>query len=117
MTETAAAVEKQPVKKEKTIAEKYFAELYGDGKLTRVPVAHLYFKVDDQFDFSEISVSQKSNLECKRFDLEKGRYFVCDFIPAWQVFELTWVAGVDSPPTTTMLPTTHVRRWKRGGVS
>jgi hypothetical protein len=46
-----------------TTAEKYFADLHAD-KLTRVPVAHLYF--NEPIDFAGVGESQISNRGCVR---------------------------------------------------
>lgn len=100
-------------KKATTVVDKYFAELHTDSKLTRVPVAHLYFATDNYLDVNECGVSQLSNAECRRPG-GTGRYWVSDFVPAWQMFEVTLVVGPDSVPVTSLLPAAHIRRWKRG---
>lgn len=113
MHETAS--DKASTAKKKTIAEKYFDDLHGDGKLTRVPVKHLYFA--ENIDFQGGGESQVSNRACIRISADdpmtQRRTWVSDFIPAWQVFELSFVAAPDSTPITELIPAVHVRRWKR----
>lgn len=114
------STEKQPDAKaggarKKTTAEKYFDDLHSDGKLTRIPVKHLYFA--ENIDFNGGGDSQVSNRACIRIDPANpqtmNRTWVCDFIPAWQVFEVTYIPGPESMPITEMLPAVHVRRFKR----
>lgn len=105
----AGAAPKKP-----SVVEKYFAELHGDGKLTRIPVAHLYFA--ENIDHSGSWEHQFSNAACFRpckNPETRPRYYVADFIPAWQMFEVSAVSGPDATPATELLPVAHVRRWKR----
>lgn len=92
----------------------YFAKLHDDAKLTRIPVAHLYYA--DTIDHSAGWESQMSNSACFRpGKVPEGtnRYFVADFIPAWQQFEVSAVRGPGAVPVTEYLPVAHIRRWKR----
>lgn len=93
-----------------TTAEKYFADLHAD-KLTRVPVAHLYF--NEPIDFAGVGESQISNRGCVRLSGDFRRAWVCDFIPMWQVFELSYCPSPDAPVITEWIPAAHVRRFKR----
>lgn len=101
--------------KKKTVAEKYFDDMHSDGKLTRIPVKHLYFA--ENIDFNGGGDSQVSNRACVRINPEDPatmrRSWICDFIPAWQTFEITFVPAPESVPITELIPVVHVRRWKR----
>jgi hypothetical protein len=112
MSENTQSAEK-PAPKKKTIAEEYFERLYAGDKLTRVPVAHLFFT--ENIDHSAGWESQFSNARCFRVGQgpqnSPSRYYVADYIPAWQAFELTAVKGPDSEPVTELVPAAHVRRW------
>ncbi len=113
MNESIVENAKAAAPKRKTVVEKYFEDLHGDGKLTRIPVKHIYFA--ETIDHSGGWESQISNAACFRPG-QAGtlqRYFVADFIPAWQQFEVSVVRGQDSEPITELLPAAHVRRWKR----
>lgn len=98
----------------KSLAELYFEKLHGDSKLTRIPVKHLFFA--ESIDHSGGWESQISNAVCYRPGQQPSnlsRYYVADFIPAWQAIEWSSVRGPDSEPVTEILPIVHVRRWKR----
>lgn len=76
-------------------------------RLTRIRCAHLYFAENIDLAYGSSS-SQISNLKCGKG--EDGRpYYECDFIPAWQSFEIYFVRGeqIDSQ----MIPACHIRRW------
>lgn len=76
--------------------------------LTRVPVKHLYFA--DNLDFQ--GQSQVSNLKCGRHPEGAGAWYTCDFIPAWQQFEITQ-HRVNVEPAVRLMPTLHVRTWEK----
>lgn len=98
----------------KNAVQRYFDDLYGDGKLTRIPVKHLYYA--ENIDHSGSWEHQFSNSECFRPNGApngKTRYYVADFVPAWQHFELTVVLGPNTEPITELIPVAFVRRWKR----
>jgi hypothetical protein len=84
-----------------------------DPKLTRIPVAHLYFSHGEYLDVPETGMSQLSNIRCYPQPTEQPRYFLCDYIPAWQTFELSFYAGPGEQPKTTMVPVSRVSTWKR----
>ena len=115
MNETTVAETKPTEKKQPSPAEKYFAALYEkDSKLTRVPVGHLYFA--ETIDHSGAWEHHMSNAKCVRVEalpVNATRFYVCDFIPAWQCFEFSAVNGPGAIPVTELIPAAHVRRWKR----
>lgn len=84
-----------------------------DPKLTRVPVAHLYFSHGEYLDVPDTGQAQLSNLRCVPFPPEQSRYFLCDYIPAWQQFEVSFYAGPSEPPKTCLVPMARVSTWKR----
>jgi hypothetical protein len=75
----------------------------------------MYFA--EAIDHSRGFENQMSNAACYRpgeAPAGKQRYYVADFIPAWQMIEWTAVQGPDTVPVTTYVPIGHVRRWVRG---
>lgn len=91
-------------------------------KLTRIAVRHLYF--NENFDLPGGS-NQVSNLGVQtglrttpwKPDPEKAadsepRHYLCSFIPAWQLFELTYRPGGNAdvgPPW--YIPTARILKW------
>lgn len=78
--------------------------------LTRIPVKHLYFAENIDLPGGN---GQVSNKETFQNPPAVTRYFSCDFIPAWQQFELTYHAGGNTEPEVQLIPACHVRRWRR----
>lgn len=85
----------------------------GDPKLTRVAVKHLFFSHGEYLDVPDTGMSQQSNIHCLPSPPEQSRYFLCDYLPAWGVFELAFYGGPAEAPKVLMVPAARVSSWKR----
>lgn len=87
-----------------------------DDKLTRIPVRHVYF--DDSMTFPDIGsgYSTLSNLKCYAEPVNATRYVLCEWIPAWQMFEFTFHMGGREEPRVRFVSAAHVRSWQREDV-
>lgn len=93
-------------------------------QLTRIPVRTLFFV--ENMDIPGGS-NQLSNLKGYPFPENNQRYHTIDFLPAWQVFEITAMLGdkvqtvqSDDPrdkanpvPMVRIMPVAQVRTWER----
>lgn len=78
--------------------------------LARIAVHHLYFA--ENVDLPG-GTNQVSNVPCRAVPPTNPRFFECDFLPGWQMFELRFTPGAKVEPITQLIPAMHVRRWER----
>ena len=75
--------------------------------LTRVQARQLWFT--ENIDLP--GAQQVSNIKCWR-EGEQSRYFLADWIPAWQSFEVSYYES-SALNKVQIVPACHVRRWER----
>lgn len=92
----------------KTANDKRAAAALPSGALTRIPVTQIFWAENIDLPGGH---GQVSNTKCEPPKHDSDRYFTCDFIPAWQVLELAYIAGKDSQPIVSRIPIAHVRRF------
>lgn len=79
--------------------------------LTRVPVRILFFYSNEHQDLPG-GHGQVSNVKCWREPAHTPRWFTCDFLPAWQTFELHYhLEGKESEIVN--IPVGAVKKWIR----
>lgn len=79
-------------------------------QVTRVAVKHLFFT--EYADLPSGS-NQVSNIKCYADPPQATRFFTCDWIPAWQMFEITFHPGGEAGNVVELMPACHIKRWRK----